>query len=80
MNHLSMCAGRVLVVSDSPTIADAISDVLENNSCQAEPVKGASQALQRIQSSPPDIVLLDSIAEDQDLLHTARWVRSLQPK
>ena len=80
MNHLSMCAGRVLVVSDSPTIADTISDVLENNSCQAEPVKGASQALQRIQSSPPDIVLLDSIAEDQDLLHTARWVRSLQPK
>jgi two-component system response regulator AtoC len=80
MNHYLTCAARVLVVSDSLTIAHTISDVLENNSCQAEPVKNASQAVRRIQSSPPDIVLLDSIAEDQDLLQTARWVRSLQPK
>jgi DNA-binding NtrC family response regulator len=67
-------------VSDSPTIADTISGVLDNNSCQAEPVKSASQALRRIQSSPPDIVLLDSISEDQDLVQTARSVRNLQPK
>ncbi len=63
MNHYSTCAARVLVVSDWPTIADTISDLLKNNLCRAEPVKGASQALRRIQSSPPDIVLLDSVAE-----------------
>jgi two-component system response regulator AtoC len=80
MNHLLTCAARVLVVSDSPTIAHTISGVLDNNSCQGEPVKSASQALRRIQSSPPDIVLLDSISEDQDLVQTARSVRNLQPK
>ncbi len=50
---------RVLVVEDDPTVADIVGRYLERDGFTADHVGDGETALARVETHPPDLVLLD---------------------
>src|SRR5258708_8201852 len=50
---------RILVVDDNPTNLKLVSDLLEWSGYQISSAVDAEQALEVIQQSPPDLILMD---------------------
>lgn len=56
-----MHAGKVLIVDDSPTDLHLISGFLMNNGYTAVTASSAEEAMQKVQSEKPDLVLMDVV-------------------
>jgi CheY-like chemotaxis protein len=52
-------APYILVVDDDPSIRDVVSEVLDWQGCPVLTAANGREALERIQASPPVVVLLD---------------------
>jgi DNA-binding response OmpR family regulator len=70
---------RVLVVEDDPDCAACLALFLRFNGVAAEVATNGSAALQSIQVTPPDVVLLDLSLPDMDGYQLARRLRRLSP-
>ena len=54
-----MSSKHVLVADDDPDIRTVVADVLEFEDCQVETARDGQEALERILSDPPSVLLLD---------------------
>jgi CheY-like chemotaxis protein len=66
----------ILVVDDNPTNLKLVSDVLEFDSYQVLKAIDAEQAQQIIQSTPPDLILMDIALPGMDGLTLTRKLKS----
>jgi DNA-binding response OmpR family regulator len=67
---------RVLVVDDDPDILDALSEILEVEGYDVQRARNGREALQRLEQSLPDLVLLDLMMPVMD---GWEFARSLAP-
>ncbi len=70
---------RVLVVDDDETIATVVRDYLERAGHHAAYARDGRTALKRIESDPPDLVVLDIMLPEVDGLEVCRQVRATRP-
>jgi PAS domain S-box-containing protein len=68
---------RILVVDDNEDSARSLAMILEFESHQVESVYSSQQALERVESFAPDVVLLDIGLPDLDGYEVARRIRAL---
>lgn len=66
---------RVLVVEDDPTIAQLLVDYLRHDGYEAESIDDGQVALERIEQSPPKLVILDLMLPGLDGIGVCRAVR-----
>jgi diguanylate cyclase (GGDEF)-like protein len=66
---------RILVVDDVKDNVTVLSDWLERKGYQVEAANNGEQALQKVQASPPDLILLDVLMPDLDGIEVARRLR-----
>lgn len=71
-----MAAPRVLVVEDSAAQADWLGKVLAREGYQVQVARDGSEAIRRVRSDPPDLVLLDMILPDMDGLEVLRILKA----
>lgn len=57
--HLSMQEAHILVVDDNPTNLKLACDILEWAGYKVSKAEDAEHALQQIEQSPPDLILMD---------------------
>lgn len=69
-------APQILVVDDSPDAAECLALVLEQEGFRVATAHDGSTALARIDSDPPDAVLLDLGLPDLDGIVVARRIRA----
>jgi DNA-binding response OmpR family regulator len=73
-------AARVLVVEDSPLVADALRVLLEEYGYQVTTADSVAAARASLEGSRPDVVLLDVALPDGDGLSLAReWAADNGP-
>jgi diguanylate cyclase (GGDEF)-like protein len=66
---------RILVVDDVKDNVTVLSDWLERKGYQVDAAANGEQALQKVQESPPDLILLDVLMPDLDGIEVARRLR-----
>ena len=66
---------QVLVVDDEPAILRFLKPALEANDYDVASAKGVAEALKRIATHPPDVVVLDLGLPDGDGKDVIRQVR-----
>lgn len=71
-------APRILVVDDSPDAAECLALVLEQEGFRVDVAHDGCSALARIDSDPPDAVLLDLGLPDIDGIVVAQRIRARQ--
>ena len=76
-----MCdvAAAVLVVEDDQLIASSLVRALEANGYEATACGGVTRAIERIDATPPDLVLLDLGLPDDDGSVVARYMARQHP-
>lgn len=67
---------RILVVDDEQTTRELLSQVIRLLGHEPLGAAGGAQALQCLQASPPDLVLLDLMMPEMDGYETMRRMRS----
>ena len=78
----SSVPGRVLVVDDDATLRTVVQRILESEGYVVETASDGNEALDRIQSGPPDLVLLDlmmPIMDGWQVLERLRGVTAHPP-
>ena len=70
-------AGRILVVDDEDDARLMTSELLAARGYQVTAVRSGFEALDAIQRTPPDLVLLDVLMEGIDGFETLRRIRAL---
>jgi CheY-like chemotaxis protein len=70
-----MSSPLVLVVDDDPDILDAICDILESEGYRVSRARHGVEALQRVESERPSIILLDLMMPVMDGLTFAQHLR-----
>jgi len=68
---------RVLVVDDEPDALEVLSQILRRSHAHVESASGAAEALSRIASSPPDVVVTDLAMPEQNGFALLREIRNL---
>ena len=58
-------AKRILVVDDDPDLREAAEIILSNAGYGVPSASSASEAMEKIQASPPDLILLDVMMETE---------------
>ena len=58
--------GRILVVDDNPANLRLLTDLLTESGYQVHPASSGKLALRFIQSTPPDLILLDILMPGMD--------------
>ncbi len=71
-----MSTARVLVVEDSGTQAEWLVQVLAREGYQVQVAQDGREAIRRVRSDPPDLVLLDMILPDMDGLEVLRILKA----
>lgn len=71
-------SGPVLVVDDDPAIREAVRDVLEAAGLRVALARDGAEALERVLTEPPSLVLLDMRMPVMDGWHFARALRERQ--
>lgn len=66
---------RILIVDDEPHILTAISFLLTQKGYEVDKATNGRQALQKVQTSVPDIVILDVMMPELDGFEVARHIR-----
>ena len=69
---------RVLVLEDSPIILMDLENTLEDAGFEPVCARTCAKALQAIETTPPDVAILDVNLEDETCEAVARELRSLQ--
>jgi DNA-binding response OmpR family regulator len=72
-------SARVLVVEDDSTVAEVVVRYLEREGFAVDSVADGREALARVVSNPPDLVVLDLMLPGVDGLEVCRRVREMQP-
>jgi CheY-like chemotaxis protein/predicted regulator of Ras-like GTPase activity (Roadblock/LC7/MglB family) len=67
---------KVLVVDDSPTIRKVVERALEARSIQVMSAASGGEAIERIDSEAPDLVICDVIMPDRDGYQICQYVKS----
>ena len=70
---------RILVVDDDETVTEILSRYLAHEGYEVDSVASGSLALERAQSHPPDLILLDLMLPDINGLDVCRRVRRVTP-
>jgi diguanylate cyclase (GGDEF)-like protein len=68
--------GKILVVDDSRIQLDWLVQVLQRGGYAVQTALGGKEAIRRVRSEPPDLVLLDMILPDMDGLEVLRIVKA----
>jgi two-component system, cell cycle response regulator len=68
---------KILVVDDSRTQLDWLVQVLEREGYSVATASGGKEAIRKVRTEPPDLILLDMILPDMDGLEVARIVKKL---
>ena len=68
---------RILVVDDEKPISDIVKFNLENEGYEVETAFDGEEALEKIESNPPDLILLDLMLPKVDGLEVARKTRKV---
>ncbi len=71
-----MAGARVLVVEDSPAQAEWLSRVLSREGYAVTACGEGREAIRRVRTDPPDVVLLDMILPDMDGLEVLRILKA----
>jgi diguanylate cyclase (GGDEF)-like protein len=69
-------AARILVVEDSRTQAEWLSEVLKREGYEIALAADGREAIRRVRTDPPDLVLLDMILPDMDGLEVLRVIKA----
>lgn len=72
-----MLLQRILIVEDDPAIAAFVQTALEREGFGTELVKRGDRVLERVEASPPDLVLLDLMLPGLDGLEVCKALRRL---
>jgi two-component system, chemotaxis family, chemotaxis protein CheY len=75
-----MAAPTVLVVDDDPDILDALSEILEAEGYGVTRARNGQEALDRLEPSPPGLILLDLMMPVMDGWEFARRMRQRSPE
>ena len=70
-----MSAGRILIVEDEPKIAQLLVDYLERDDFAVSVLHEGTDAVETVQSSTPDFLILDLMLPGKDGLSICREVR-----
>jgi two-component system response regulator AtoC len=70
---------RILVVDDEPGICNIIEQALIEEQCVAEKAGSALEAIERLESAPCDLAIVDLLLPDVDGLQLAEAIRLLDP-
>ncbi len=73
-----MAKQRVLVVEDDPNVCELVTLYLEREGLNVECVHDGAEALTHIQTTPPDLIVLDLMLPSVDGLEICRRVRQEQ--
>jgi len=73
---------RILVVDDNPAVRYYLRGILEqrNNWSVSDEARTGSEALQRVQANPPDLILLDFQMPDLNGIDSARQIARTFPQ
>jgi DNA-binding NtrC family response regulator len=74
-----MSAGHILVVDDEPSMRRYLQTVLELDSYQVTTASNGEEALEKVQRTSPDLVLLDMVMPGPDGLETLQRIREVKP-
>ncbi|MGB7087849.1 MAG: response regulator [Phormidesmis sp.] len=66
----------VLVVDDSPTLREMISNLLDKTGLTISVAKDGKEAKAKIVANPPDLVVLDVVMPNMNGYELCRWVKS----
>lgn len=69
-------AARIAVVDDEPIIREVVVDYLCGRGFEAFAVEGAQALRTLMQTTPPDLLLLDVLMPGEDGLSLLRWIRA----
>ena len=67
-----MSGPRILIVDDEPFNVEYLEQELEGIDCQTVSAANGQEALDRIRTDPPDLILLDIMMPEMDGLEVAR--------
>jgi len=67
---------KILVVDDSPTLLDQLSQVLTREGYDVRRARDGKEALRAFRSDPPDLVFLDLVLPDMDGLEVLRILKA----
>ena len=67
---------KVLIIDDSKDIAEAMQEIIRMQGYEAEVVLKAYDAIDMIEASPPDLVILDLKLPDMDGVDLAKRIRA----
>jgi len=74
-----MSVGHILVVDDEPSMRRYLQTVLELDSYQVSTASNGEDAIEQVQKSSPDLVLLDMVMPGPDGLETLQRIREVRP-
>src|SRR5437763_157007 len=74
-----MSVGHILVVDDEPSMRRYLQTVLELDSYQVTTASNGEEAVEQVQKSSPDLVLLDMVMPGPDGLETLQRIREVRP-
>jgi DNA-binding response OmpR family regulator len=74
-----MRPGKILVVDDDPEVRMATRDFLSSKGYEVAVAEGGREALRMIDTSPPDVVLLDVAMPVMDGMETLRRIVATHP-
>ncbi len=66
----------VLVVDDSPTVREMVSELLEQNGLEVVVANDGEEAKAKIEASPPDLVVMDIIMPRMNGYELCRWIKT----
>lgn len=67
---------KVLIIDDSNDIADAMQEIVQMQGYEAEVALTAYDAIDLIEASPPDLIILDLKLPDMDGVELAKRIKS----
>ena len=69
-----MAIKKILVVDDSPTDRQFLSEVLSKNGFSVSTAESAEDAMVKVKQSPPDLVLMDVVLPGQNGFQATRML------
>lgn len=67
---------KVLIVDDSPTVREMVSDQLRNSGFEVIEAVDGEEAIAKIQAAPPDIVVTDIVMPRKNGYELTRWIKN----
>jgi PAS domain S-box-containing protein len=78
--EILFCSKRILIVDDNPRILETLSDILEEEDYQIDPVDGGMKAVEKIRSGEYPVALVDIKLPDISGLEVLKHLRKVSPE